>query len=306
MSAHATRVRGAALILAMLIAALAATVAISLAASQQQWFAGVALRNDQVQAQALAQAGVQWARQILFDQRRTSQIDYLGQPWALPLPPTPIENGSIQGRIVDAQGLLNVNSLGLPGAQATIDRTRFERLFARLNLPRAWLDVIADWVDADSDVRPGGAEDAWYRAQPAPALAANAPIVRLAEMSVLRGFTPDAAVALASYVTALPGETNLNVNTAPPPVLAAAVNGLSDDALTALVAARNERPFATVADFRSRLPPGASIDSETGFAVASDYFLVTVVARQGPAMAQARALLKRVGGWPQVVWQTIE
>ena len=86
MRARATRVRGAALILAMLIAALAATVAISLAASQQQWFAGVALRNDQVQAQALAQSGVQWARQILFDQRRTSQIDYLGQPWALPLP----------------------------------------------------------------------------------------------------------------------------------------------------------------------------------------------------------------------------
>ena len=117
MRARATRVRGAALILAMLIAALAATVAISLAASQQQWFAGVALRNDQVQAQALAQSGVQWARQILFDQRRTSQIDYLGQPWALPLPPTPIEDGSIQGRIVDAQGLLNVNSLGLPGAR---------------------------------------------------------------------------------------------------------------------------------------------------------------------------------------------
>jgi general secretion pathway protein K len=299
------RTRGAALVLAMLIAAIAATVAVSLAAGQQQWQAGVALRNEQVQAQALAQAGIQWARQIMFEDARTTQIDHLGEPWALTLPATPLENGSIEGRIVDAQGLLNVNALGNAGAPAVVERTRFERLFARLGLPRAPLDVIADWVDADSDTRTNGAEDAWYRQQASPALAANAPIVRLAELSALRGFTPEAATALAPYLAALPGEARLNVNTAPPAVLAAAIAGLDGDALSSLIASRRERPFANVPDFRSRLPPGA-IDNEAAFAVASEYFLVTVVARQGPTLARARALLKRGGGWPQVVWQTIE
>jgi general secretion pathway protein K len=303
----ARRSRGAALILAMLIAALAATVAVSLAAGQQQWLAGVALRNEQVQTQALAQAGVQWARQIMFEDARTSQIDHLGEPWALALPATPIENGTIEGRIVDAQGLLNVNALAALGAEGVLERARFERLFARLGLPAAALDVMADWVDADSDTRPNGAEDAWYRQQPSPSLAANASIVRLAELSVLRGFTPEAATALAPYVTALPAVTKLNVNTAPPAVLAAAITGLDGGGLASLVATRAERPFTTIADFRARLPPGASIDNDAAFSVASDYFLVTVVARQGPTLAQARALLKRgTGGWPQVVWQTIE
>ncbi|MET0731520.1 MAG: type II secretion system minor pseudopilin GspK [Casimicrobiaceae bacterium] len=301
------RARGAALVLAMLIAAIAATVAISLAAGQQQWQAGVALRSEQVQAQALAQAGVQWARQIMFDDdARSARIDHLGEAWALTLPATPIENGSIEGRIVDAQGLLNVNALGYAGAQGSLERTRFERLFARLGLPRASLDVIADWVDADGDARASGAEDAWYRQQASPALAANAPIVRLAELSALRGFNADIATTLAPYLAALPAETKFNVNTAPAAVLAAAIPGLDGDALSSFVASRRERPFVNIADFRARLPPGASIDNEGAFAVASDYFLVTVVARQGPTRSQARALLKRGGGWPQVVWQTIE
>jgi type II secretory pathway component PulK len=54
------RTRGAALVLAMVIAALAAVVAVAVAAEQQRWFADVASRRDQVQAQALALAGVQW------------------------------------------------------------------------------------------------------------------------------------------------------------------------------------------------------------------------------------------------------
>jgi general secretion pathway protein K len=238
----ANRARGAALILAMLIAAIAATVAISLAAGQQQWQAGVALRGEQVQAQALAQAGVQWARQIMFeDDARSVRIDHLGEAWALTLPATPIENGSIEGRIVDAQGLLNVNALGYAGAQGSLERTRFERLFARLGLPRASLDVIADWVDADGDARASGAEDAWYRQQASPALAANAPIVRLTELSALRGFTAEPrrrwrltwprCRARRSSTSTLPAGRTCGRDP-----------GLDGDALSSLVASRKSGP----------------------------------------------------------------
>ena len=303
----ANRARGAALILAMLIAALAATVAVTLAAGQQQWLAGVALRSEQVQAQALAQAGVQWARQIMFEDVALGPVDHLGEPWALTLPATPIENGSIQGRIVDAQGLLNLNDLGHDTAAGTLARARFTRLFARLGVPASALDVIADWVDADGAARPGGAEDAWYRAQPSASLAANAPIVRVAELAALRNFTPQAADALAPFVAALPPETKLNVNTAPPEVLAAAIAGLDAAGVARLVALRREQPFVNISDLRGRLPAGTTLDNEAAFSTGSDYFLVTVVARQGPSLAQARALLKRgTGSWPQVVWQTLE
>ena len=298
---------GAALIIAMVIAALAATVAMSLAANQQQWFASMTNRRDQVQAQALAQAGVQWARQILFEDARTTSIDALTEPWALPLPATPLESGSIEGRIIDAQGLLNVNNLVSTDVDVTAERTHFERLFARLGLPAASLDAIADWIDADSVTRGNGAEDGWYAQQSNPMLAANAPVVRTAEMALIRGMSPAAVTALTPYVIALPAPTKLNVNTASGTVLAASVDGLEATGLSALLASRAEKPFTSVADFRTRLPQGASIMSEAGFDVGSRYFLVTVVARQGDTRAQARALLERgKGAWPTIVWQTLE
>ena len=74
-----------------------------------------------------------------------------------------------------------------------------------------------------------------------------------------------------------------------------------------LAAERISRPFTNIADFRNRLPAEAAITDERVFAVSTNYFLVTVRARQGDAVAQARALLKRtLGAWPVVVWQTLE
>jgi len=105
----------------------------------------------------------------------------------------------------------------------------------------------------------------------------------------------------------LPADTKLNVNTAPPAVLAAAVQGLSDAAADALASERVRRPFTTIADFRSRLPEGTVLGNENGYTVESNWFLVTVRARQGAAVAQARALVHRAAGaWPDVAWQTLE
>jgi hypothetical protein len=49
----------------MLLAALAAAVTVALAAGQERWRATVEHRRDQVQAEALAQAGVQWSLGVL-------------------------------------------------------------------------------------------------------------------------------------------------------------------------------------------------------------------------------------------------
>lgn len=302
-----TQSRGAAIIIAMLVAALAAAVAVSVATGQQRWLASVTHRGEQVQAQSLALAGVQWARQILFEDASQGPLDHLGEPWALPLPPTPLENGSIEGRMVDAQGLLNVNNLAVTTIIGSTERARFERLFDRMGLPRAALEAISDWVDADDIARTGGAEDAWYGAQAVPGLAANASIVRVAELSAVRGVTPEMLNAISPYVTALPPDLPLNINTAPPAVLAAAVPGLSDAELAALVASRARRPFGSVGDFHARLPPSAVAADDGTYTVSSHYFLVTVRARQADTQAQARALLRRdAGAWPVVVWQIVE
>jgi len=298
--------RGLALIVAMLVAALAAAVAISLATAQAQWTAQVAQRRDQVQAQSIALAGLQWTRQIL-DATRSAPFNHLGEAWALPLPATPVENGSVEGRIVDAQGMLNVNNLA-DGNQTVSERQRFDRLFNALRIPPATLAAMVDWVDSDSIEEPGGAEDSWYGRMAQPGLAANMPAVRIDELAAVRGVNPTVLAAMTRFVTALPDATPLNVNTAPAELLAASIDGVEPAALATLLASRAQQPFQNIGDFRARLPQGASpIGPDSMYTVKSRFFLVSVRARQGDTVAQARALIDRAGSAsPRVVWQTIE
>jgi general secretion pathway protein K len=296
--------RGAALVLAMLIAALAAVVAVAVAAEQQRWFSDVANRRDQVQAQALALAGVQWSRQIMQDDARGGSIDHLGEAWAFPLPRTPLENGSIEGSIEDAQGRLNINNLATNDALGKEESARLARLAASRGVGSASLAAIAATlmpVPADDEGQKGGAPSA------APVLTPGLRPVRAAELAAMPGVTARDAAQLLPVVVALPAATQLNINTATPEVLAAALPGLSAEALATLVAERARKPFATLSDFRSRLPSGATVPDETTLATSSSYFLVSVRARQGETRAQARALLRRDGReWPIVVWQTLE
>lgn len=302
-----TRMRGAAIILAMLIAALAAAVAATVFADQQRWIRTVEHRRDQVQAQALAMAGVQWTRQILDDDARRSEIDHLGEPWALTLPPIALEDGEVRGAIVDAQGLVNINALGAADASAAQQRVRLTSLFAQRGMPPAALAAMSDWIDTDSVAGESGAEDAFYLAQPVPRLAANAPVVRVAELGLVKGATPRALAAVLPFLSALPAGTPINVNTAPREVLAAIVGNIGGDSLEAFVAERARKPFTTIAEFRSRLPDGASLASDAALSVKSNYFYVTIAARQGATLSHARALVRRGGGGkPEIVWQVVE
>ena len=228
--------------------------------------------------------------------------------WASPgpcrCPQTPVENGVVEGRIVDAQSMLNVNNLA-SATRGAAERRRFARLFARLGIAQSTLDSLIDWIDTDDAPQPGGAEDAWYLQQADASLAANGPATRIEELGYVRGMAVPVMTRVLPYVTALPDETPLNVNTASAEALAASFDGIEPAALAALLADRATRPFTSLADFRARLP--IPLADEWMFSVNSHFFLVTVRARQGDTFAQARALIRRrEGAWPAIVWQTIE
>jgi general secretion pathway protein K len=294
---------GLALIVAMLVAALAAAVAVSVATAQSQWSAQVAHRRDQVEAQSIAVAGIQWARAILDADPRG--IDHLGEPWALPLPATPVENGDVEGRIVDAQSMLNVNDLA-SGGHAAQARQRFTRLFAALGVPATTLAAMADWVDTDDVVQEGGAEDAWYSSEADGSRAATAPATRFEELALVRGMTPAAMTRLRPFVTSLPADTPVNVNTAPAEVLGALLEGAEPALVATLVARRGVRPFASADDLRALLPANVAIIDPAMISVKTRYFLVSVRARQGETIAHARALIFRDDTSSSIVWQTIE
>lgn len=304
-SVATSRERGAALVVAMLVAAIAAAVATTLAVEGTRWLSIVEGRRDQARAASLASAGVQWARQALDDDAARGPVDHLGEPWAIALPPIPVDGGRVEGRIEDAQARLNVNAIAGGDANAAVARDRLARLFARRGLDPGLVDAVADWVDPDAVPRERGAEDAAY--ERARSVAANAPMTRPGELAAVRGFTPALAGRVAGDVVALPADAGLNVNTASPDVLATALPGLDGEAIGAIVAARVARPFATIQDFRARVAPGAAAPDTTGLAVGSRHFLVTVRAQQGNAIVRAEALIARAdGSVPTVVWQVLD
>jgi general secretion pathway protein K len=300
---------GAALVLAMLLAALASSIVAGLLWHQQLWLRQYDFQRDQSQAQSLARSGIDWARLILQEDARSSTIDHFGEQWAIRLPLTPLENGEIGGAITDQQGLFDLNALVKDGTVQPEVFARYGRLLALLDLPAALAPALADWLDADSEVTPGGgAEDGFYAALTPPRLAANRPLVTPDELALVAGYTPGVLARLQPFVTALPpsASTAVNVNTAPPEILAATVEGLKLADASALAAARGDKPFLTVADFRARLPSGITVN-ESALRVTSDGFVVRVDVRQGDVRATGLALvLRESGALPRIVWQMIE
>ncbi len=301
-----TRERGIAIVLAISVVAMATMVAAAIMVSQSTWARQLELTAEHVQARAVLQAGADWARAVLSDDRRLSNVDHLGEPWALRLPPMPVENGELVGKIEDQQGAFNVNNLVTGGKVNAAQLAHFRRLLATLSLPDALAYTLVDWIDADSQPQPqGGAEDAYYLALDPPYLTANQPLIDVDELALISGFDAGVRARLRPYITALPGFTAVNVNTTTPEVLSAVIDGLDLGNAQQLVAQRDRTYFRDTNDFVSRLPRGA-VAAGTDISVSSDYFLASLSVTIGGAQARGRALLSRLGtgtGWPNIIWR---
>jgi len=298
------RQRGVAIVLAMGVVALAAMAATGMLLAQSTWARHSELTAEHAQAQGLVRAGLDWARVVLADDRRRSNVDHLAEPWALRPAPVPVDNGQIAGYIQDQQGAFNVNNLAIDGMINRAELVRFRRLLAILELPPGLADALADWIDRDGALQSAdGAEDAYYLALRPPYLAANQPLTDVSELALVRGFDNAVRMKLKPYITALPQTTLVNVNTAPAEVLAATIDGMTLDAARALVKDRERAYFNSVADFANRLQGKYAVPT-TGIALASRYFMVTLQAKIGQAQASGVALVVReAAGWPAIVWQ---
>jgi general secretion pathway protein K len=220
------------------------------------------------------------------------------------LPPTPVENGELVGQIDDQQGSFNVNNLVSGGKVNVAQLAHLQRLLAILGLPDALAYTLADWIDADSEPQPqGGAEDEYYLALDPPYLTANRPLIDVAELALVSGYDVNVRTRLQPYVSALPAFTAVNVNTAPPEVLAAVIDGLALSSAQALVAQRDRAYFRDTGDFTRRLPSGATA-ATSDISVSTDYFMASLRVSVGGAQARGKALFARAGsGWPVVLWR---
>jgi general secretion pathway protein K len=279
-------------IVAVLIVALATSVATYLLWQQSLWTRQTENLTARAQGDALARGAAAWAAAILVED--DPAIDHLGELWARRIPAFAAEAAELAGAITDEQSKFNVNNLAREGGVAPQDLVAFQRLLTAVGLPVGLAEAVVDWLDVDDDVMaPNGAEDPYYLARDPPYRAANHRVIDIAELARAKGFDAGILARLAPFITALPEETTVNVNTAPAQVLQALVPGLSAEDATRLVEVRTKRPFASRDDFLKALTqrPSASIDAQID--IKSRFFRVEATARLGRVVAGYRALLRR-------------
>ncbi len=297
---------GAALILAIMVVALAATIAVFMAAQQSMWTQQASNLAARAQTNALAHAAIDWARGILAEDARNNQVDHLAEPWASRLPAIPVESATLSGAINDQQTRFNLNNLVRNGADSESDIALFKRLLEQLKLPSDLVNPLLDWIDADSTQRTsGGAEDAHYLLADPPYRCANRALLSVEELYRVRGFNPTIIERLRPFVSALPEHSTINVNTAPREILIALLPDFTETDISTVLENRKNAFYKSKQDFRARLPQPAPKLNDAAFDVASRYFSVVVVARTNLAVTSYEALLARPPnkGWPTLIWQ---
>jgi len=100
----------------LLIVALATVTAVAMTTRQQFDIRRTANLLNSEQAYLYALGGEEWAKQILLRDAAKNKFDHTKELWALPLPPTFISGGNLQGHIEDLQSRFNLNNLVLNGS----------------------------------------------------------------------------------------------------------------------------------------------------------------------------------------------
>jgi general secretion pathway protein K len=249
--------RGIALLTAIILVAVAAIVATSIAwQSQLAARRGIAVFTV-AQSLAFAKGAEAMAAYALRDNlQRNPKTTAPNQPWAKPYGPVEMDAGVVlEASLEDQSGKFNLNSVVMPagsgaaqtpgtapppppapGTAALVENkdavSIFVALLTDLKINTDYAARLVDWIDADDQATfPGGAEDSFYLAQQPPHRTLNMPLTSVSELLAM-GMDRASYDRLAPLVTALPVDTKLNICTAPGEVLDAFA-GVSTYALDA-------------------------------------------------------------------------
>ena len=311
--------RGAALLLAMTLLALVASLAAGMV--WQQWRAVQVESAERSRGQSawILAGALDWTRLILREDARSGAVDHAGEPWATPLAEARLSSflavdreasadseveAFLSGSITDAQARYNLRNLFTDEGQAVaLERDTLRRLCAAAGLnpgdtERIMTGLASAWR-ARSATPAGGGASAPGTGGGAGAAASTQgedtrvlPVQRFEHLAWL-GLEPAVLQALRPLVDVLPTRTPVNLNTASREVLAAV---LAVDTGTAerLVQARQQQAFERVDQVRALLPPGSPLESNR-VSVGSQYFEVRGRLRLEDRVLEEASLVRRRG-----------
>ena len=290
--------RGVALIMAIVMVAIATVLAVRIgtrASLDMRRTAGLIALD---QAWHVALGAEAWAAEVLRKDREDSQTDHPGERWAQPIPPLPVDGGTVRGALEDMQGRFNLNNLLMD--DGTVNESavkRFERLLEKAGADRRWARIAAGWLDSDTVPGfPDGAEDGNYLSQNPPYRAANGPVTTITELMALPGMTLEEYLRIRPYVAALPLGTKINLCTASAPVLAALIEGGTDFGDTdSLVANRRAGCFPTMEDVKATLSNEDFQALQPAISESSDWFRAVTAVSIGTSELTLYSLIERNG-----------
>lgn len=224
-------------------------------------------------------------------------VDALTDFWAAPFPPIEVDGGIAQIVIVDETRKLSVNRLINP-SDGSLDMQyvqTMERLFGILGVPNEILASIIDWVDPNDSDLPGGAESGYYLRLTPPYAPRNGPMPTIGDLRMVRGVDEATFYRLRQYLTASP-EMQVNVNTAPPEVLASLTPRLAQDRqlVQMILESRQLRPFLNVNEVAQMLgEEGGGNELSQLLTVRSDYFTISAMGSYAGARKVIYATFRR-------------
>lgn len=287
-----SRQQGVALVTAILIVAVCTTAAASILSRLELDIRRTANVVNADQALRYGVAAEDFIASLLKIEAEATEFDHPGEEWVKPIT-LPIEDGFLQGQLLDQSGCFNINNLD--GQNASEHRAQLGRLLNALGIDPGIEQAITDWVDPDSNpTAPSGAEDGQYLSQTPPYRTANTSIESVSELRLIFGVNDDIFNTLKPHVCATPKNRPINVNTASVEVLMSLAQNFSKASAEAIYAQIREfeSPFESEKAFRAdgRLS-GYQIKVPIG--VNTYYFLAEATATIGNTRAKQFSLMAR-------------
>ena len=318
----AARQRGVAIIMALLVVALVATLAAAIV-----WRELVAVRdvsNQRLGTETMwaERAAVEWARVTLREQAAQANVSFYGQQWSQPVADVQLASflprdaaavnsdlagAYISGQVEDAQAKFNLMDLvSRPGPSQPWQADpngllAYRRLLGALSLNPALAQLTATNILAS--LGDGNGAAGW-----------PLQIVTLQDLARVPGYDADSIRTLSDFVTILPDYTTINANTASEPALVAAIPALSSEQAHMLTERRSSAYFVSTGDIALLLAPlTAALGSTSGGLptgsladVNSGYFIVHCRIHSARINTRIDTLIARYGigqyAWTSVIW----
>jgi general secretion pathway protein K len=252
-----TRQGGIALISVLLIMSLALLITGGLLRSHRLSLQGSAQQLQQLHLRQLAAGAETRALLLLQDRLQAPEktVDRT-QPWAHISPEPDLEGGQVRIVIEDLAGRFNLNALLRSGQIDQVTLNRWARLLELLALPPLSLDPVG-------------------------------PLREFSQLRLLPGVDAHLLRQLEPWVSVLPADTPLNINTAPALVLRT-LGDVDASAAEALVGQGAAAPWANAQAFTQNPLLASSQVSSHGLGIHSRWFRISVqVTRDGRGLQLA-------------------